>query len=278
VSIHWVFASWTTLRQMLTRFVHRFFEQPVENKEPIRVEKSKFGNNGWRAPRSYQVSPGEGLDVKEGFGWSYTPEYDPLYQGEDALSPEEVEARSTDEAKIWEATAHLENFKHDTVTYWQSCLNLARKFQKIIALSLDLPENHFDSATTFPGADGVYNYYPALTPEQQQKKVPDVGLGSHTDFQCFTLLWQDMSGGLQVLNGDNEWIWASPIEGTIVVNISDFLSRLTNKQYKSSVHRAYNRGLNDKYRISMPFFFGMCLVWGEVYIETELTVVVAGRF
>jgi isopenicillin N synthase-like dioxygenase len=34
----------------------------------------------------------------------------------------------------------------------------------------------------------------------------DVGLGSHTDLQCFTLLWQDMVGGLQVLNAGGEYV------------------------------------------------------------------------
>lgn len=84
----------------------------------------------------------------------------------------------------------------------------------------------------------------------------DVGLGSHTDLQCFTLLWQDMHGGLQVLNNEGEWVWATPIKDTFVVNIGDFLRRITNDQYKSTVHRAYNRGLDNTDRISMPFFFG----------------------
>lgn len=34
----------------------------------------------------------------------------------------------------------------------------------------------------------------------------NVGLGSHTDLQLFTLLWQDMVGGLQVLNREGQWI------------------------------------------------------------------------
>jgi isopenicillin N synthase-like dioxygenase len=178
-----------------------------------------------------------------------------MYKDE-TLSPNEMAARNTDEPHIWSATAHLEGFKAASIDYWSACVTLARKLIRIFALSLDLPESYFDSLTTFPGADGVYNYYPATPPERRSQGKLDIGLGSHTDFQCFTLLWQDMSGGLQVLNKDSEWIWATPVEGTFVVNIGDFLARLTNDRYNSTVHRAYNRGCTDKHRLSMPFFFG----------------------
>lgn len=193
--------------------------------------------------------------MKEGFGWSYSPRYDPLYKGE-TLTPEMLADRDHDEPHLWNTTAHLEGFKEDSLAYWSACVSLARKIIKIFALSLDLAEDYFDSVTTFPGADGVYNYYPAVDTENRDPSKVDVGLGSHTDFQCFTLLWQDMSGGLQILNKNSEWIWAKPIEGTFVVNIGDFLARLTNDRYQSTVHRAYNRGMTNKARISMPFFFG----------------------
>jgi isopenicillin N synthase-like dioxygenase len=127
---------------------------------------------------------------------------------------------------------------------------------RIFALSLDLPADYFDAITSHPGADGVYNMYPAVAPGHASSFPKDVGLGAHTDLQCFTLLWQDMSGGLQVLNSMGEWVWVRPIDKTLVVNIGDYLMRLTNDRYKSTVHRAYNMDVNNKPRISMPFFFG----------------------
>jgi isopenicillin N synthase-like dioxygenase len=195
------------------------------------------------------------LDTKESFGWSYSPGYDPLYENR-AFDPDTVAAYSQDEPHIWLSAAHLDGFKADTLAYWRACLALARKLLPIFALSLELPEDYFASVTTFPGADGVYNFYPVLNEGLTRPSLPDVGIGSHTDLQCFTLLWQDMHGGLQVLNQKSEWIWATPIEDTFVVNIGDFLSRLTNDRYRSTVHRAYNRELCNEERISMPFFFG----------------------
>ncbi len=194
----------------------------------------------------------ENPDRKEGFQWRYDPIYDPDTK-DLAATPEEVKPYIRGEEFVWEGTAHLAGFKDDTLTYWKSCLTLARRLVKLFALALDLPENYFDRVTDYPGSDGVYNYYPALTPEEVSLPA-EVGIGSHTDLQCFTLLWQDMVGGLQVLNADSQWIKASPVEGTFVVNIGDFMMRLSNDKFKSTVHRVYNRATVD--RISMPFFFG----------------------
>lgn len=126
---------------------------------------------------------------------------------------------------------------------------------RIFALALDLSEDYFDAVTTHPGADSVYIHYPG-TPKSDagSSAEVDVGIGSHTDIQCVTLLWQDNSGGLQVLSANDEWLDARPIEGTLVVNIGDFLQRLSNDRFKSTVHRVYNRQSESRY--SMPFFLG----------------------
>ena len=216
----------------------------------ISQEKSKYFN-GYKWPRSTNISPGESVDVKESMGWRYAPQYDPDPKDLSAI-PEEVKPWIRGEDFVWTGTSHLPGFKDEVLAYWAACLTLARKLVKAFALSLDLEEDYFDSRTTYPGADGVFNYYPTTTEDETAKNA--VGLGSHTDLQLFTLLWQDMTGGLQVLNKDGQWIKAIPVEGTIVVNIGDFMMRLCNDTYKSTVHRVYNRSTTE--RVSMPFFFG----------------------
>lgn len=67
------------------------------------------------------------------------------------------------------------------------------------------------------------------------------------------MLHQDNTGGLDVLNANAEWVAAPPTEGTFVVNIGDFLMRLTNDRFLSTVHRVKNISGKDRY--SMPFFF-----------------------
>jgi isopenicillin N synthase-like dioxygenase len=202
-----------------------------------------------------QVSPSESRDQKESFMWQYDPKLDP--EPKDAADiPAEVKAWLRHEDFIWQGTAQVSGFQNAIIAYWQACLKLARKLAKVFALCQDLHEDYFDRLTTYPGADGVLNYYPAVAAHREgaHNKNDNVGIGSHTDLQCFTLLWQDEVGGLQVLNSDDQWVKAPPIPGTIVVNIGDFLMRMSNDHFKSTVHRVYNQAAADRY--SMPFFFG----------------------
>lgn len=52
-----------------------------------------------------------------------------------------------------------------------------------------------------------------------------------------TLLFQDMAGGLQVLSPNGNFVNATPIEDTIVVNAADLLARWSNDTIKSTKHR-----------------------------------------
>ncbi|CAG8959412.1 hypothetical protein HYFRA_00001310 [Hymenoscyphus fraxineus] len=210
----------------------RFFRQSEGVKGRVRQGLSR-GFNGWKEASQTNISPGETADLKESVGpfhllqrqfmWQYDPKYDPDPKPLDDI-PEEVKPHLRAEEFVWEGTSHLPAFKPALLAYWSSCLTLSRQLLRIFALSLSLPATYFDSRVTYPGADGVINYYPPVT--AAQKAAQTVGLGSHTDLQLFTLLWQDMTGGLQVLNRQGQWINAKPIEGTLVVNIGDFLMRL----------------------------------------------------
>ncbi|EPQ57953.1 Clavaminate synthase-like protein [Gloeophyllum trabeum ATCC 11539] len=229
----------------------KFFEQPLEAKELVSGQRSKYFN-GYVPSGVSHASPLESKDDRESFSWRYSPEYDPEPKDLNAIPPE-VNAYVRGEEFVWEGTTHMPDFKEDVLRYWQACLTLSRRLVRIFALALDLPEDYFDKVTTYPGADGVFNFYRGLTPEAIEATKDQVGIGSHTDLQCFTLLWQDMNGGLQVLKG-REWLKVPPIEGTFVVNIGDYLMRLTNDRFLSTVHRASNHSEHD--RVSMPFFFG----------------------
>lgn len=57
------------------------------------------------------------------------------------------------------------------------------------------------------------------------------------DDSSITLLFQDMAGGLQVQSPNGNFIDATPIEDTIVVNAGDLLARWSNDTIKSTKHR-----------------------------------------
>ncbi|EFQ32784.1 2OG-Fe(II) oxygenase superfamily protein [Colletotrichum graminicola M1.001] len=116
---------------------------------------------------------------------------------------------------------------------------------------LRMEDFHWDGTSSTPF------FKAAIIRYWQSFSNPQVSIGSHTDFQLFTILWQDAAGGLQVLNHEGQWIRAAPIPGTLVVNIADYMQRITNDLYVSTVHRAQN--FSGSERISMPFFFGFGL-------------------
>ncbi|KAJ5916539.1 hypothetical protein N7504_000554 [Penicillium tannophilum] len=229
-----------------------FFNQTDEQKDLVSHKKFKHFN-GYHGVGSTQVNKKETKDRKETFSLRYNPTNDPTIDDPTPFLTNERYSYSDDDS-LWQGTSHITEFKETTIKFWQTRLTLARKMIRIFALALDMPENYFDDVTTNPGADGLYVHYPGSAEPVPSNAETDVGIGSHTDIQCVTLLWQDMSGGLQVLSASDEWLDARPIPGTLVVNIGDFLQRLSNNRFKSTVHRVYNRQTTSRY--SMPFFLG----------------------
>ncbi|KAF8956978.1 hypothetical protein BDZ97DRAFT_136092 [Flammula alnicola] len=150
----------------------------------------------------------------------------------------------------------LPGFKEATLDYYHRVLQVGQLLFPLFALALDLPENFFDDKTTKPAAIMRLLHYPPQSPTSFETD-PDgrqIGIGAHTDYECFTILWQDRAGGLQVQNTSGKWVDAVPIPGTLVVNLGDQFARWTNDIFKSTLHRVINRSGLERY--SIPLFFG----------------------
>lgn len=235
----------------------QFFRQSSEIKDKANVTHSG-SFQGWKPPQSQRINTTESIDVRESFSFRYNPKYDPKVSGSLDAIPAEIKACLTSDDYPWKQTSNLPAFKEDIIVYWQAGLGLARELVHSFALALSLPEDYFDAKVSVPDASVAINYYPPMDTLPTTSSDPEkVSIGSHTDFQLFTILWQDSVGGLQVLNKEGEWINARPIEGTFVINIADYMQRITNDKYVSTVHRAKN--LSGRERISMPLFFGFNL-------------------
>ncbi|MFK3796387.1 MULTISPECIES: isopenicillin N synthase family dioxygenase [unclassified Pseudomonas] len=91
-------------------------------------------------------------------------------------------------------------------------------------------------------------YYPPHPPMAESDQF---GVAPHTDYGCITLLYQDNSGGLQVRElASNSWIDATPIEGSLVVNVGDLLARWSNDRFRSTLHRVINKSGHERYSIA----------------------------
>jgi len=145
----------------------------------------------------------------------------------------------------------LPGFRSSVLAYYHAVIRLGQALFPLFALALDLPESFFDDKTTKPAAIMRLLHYP---PQPAKPLDRVLGIGAHTDYECFTILWQDEVGALQVMNTAGKWIDAVPIEGTLVLNLGDQFARWTNDVFKSTVHRAINKSGRERY--SIPLFFG----------------------
>ncbi|XP_077987143.1 uncharacterized protein LOC144441443 isoform X2 [Glandiceps talaboti] len=99
-------------------------------------------------------------------------------------------------------------------------------------------------------------YYPALSSEYQVKPGQQ-RCGEHSDYGSITLLFQDNAGGLEVMNTHGKYVAATPIEGTIIVNLGDLMQRWTTDKLKATKHRVVMPTTDEdklKERQSIAFF------------------------
>jgi isopenicillin N synthase-like dioxygenase len=89
-------------------------------------------------------------------------------------------------------------------------------------------------------------------PPQADATGHHLGARAHTDTNAFTLLAQDVNGGLEVRDRDGEWVAIPPIPGTFVLNIGEVMKVWSDGILTSAAHRVINRSGKERY--SIPFF------------------------
>lgn len=145
----------------------------------------------------------------------------------------------------------LPGFREQMLAYQAAVRELGDRVLAMIALSLGLQEDHFLPFYDMPGTTLRLLRYP---PHPETARANQLGAGAHTDWGGVTVLAQDSLGGLEVRNVNNDWIEATPIPGTLVINLGDLMQRWTNGLYRSNMHRVKNsKSARDRY--SIPFFY-----------------------
>ncbi|ETI23473.1 hypothetical protein G647_05275 [Cladophialophora carrionii CBS 160.54] len=280
------------------RQAERFFHDlSPEQKHELHVKNSPLFRGYEPADFSYVNPDDMGKDgsghahqqeTKEGFNWGYEPGLDPTggdgkYVELDGQSlTAAAAAATTGSGNLWPSEASLPGFYDAVKLYYGQVLQLARHLFRLFALSLGLEEAYFDPVITHPGGIARLLYYksqPATATaaaaadaatngalregEGEAEGNSKLGLGAHTDYECFTLLLSSSNPGLEILFPpspltDDKPVWLPcPVRpGTLTVNVADFLMRWTNGLYKSTIHRVVSRpGSGERY--SVPFFFSI---------------------
>ena len=136
------------------------------------------------------------------------------------------------------------------VNYFSAVDEVARHLMRAFAIGLGLKEKFFLQKTSKPLSRASFVYYPQQSEELGKDQF---GAAPHTDFGMLTVLCQDSVGGLQVQDSNGDWIHAPPIEGALIVNVGDLLSRWTDGVYRSTPHRVINESNQERISLVMAF-------------------------
>ena len=231
-----------------------YFERPEAEKLAHRSPSAEI-NRGYaaRASESLAYSLGDGVaprppDLFEAFnvgeeGW---PADDPVYT---------ARAHDIFAANIWPAVPAA--FRSTVLAYFDAVRSLAQRFGAVVAAALGLEEGFFaDKVDHSTNLLRIINYTTAAGDADPLER--QVGMGAHSDYGLFTILFADQVPGLQVLGGDGAWVDAVPLPGAFVVNIGDLMAQWTNDRWRSTIHRVLPparpaSGVNQ--RRSIAFFF-----------------------
>ena len=220
------------------RLIERVYRQAAAFHALPQVEKERYHIAFSRNHRGY-VPPGEedygsepGTGLKESFDLAADlPADDPDYlRGYRFLGP-----------NVW---PDIPGFKSVVGTYYEAMMALGRDLLRGFALALDLAPDYFNDRIKKPTSNLRLLHYPAIP-------TSNLGIGSHTDSECFTMLHQTKPG-LQVMTVKDLWTDVPPVAGAFVVNVGDTLETWTNGRFRSGPHRVIS--IREE-RFSLPLFF-----------------------
>jgi isopenicillin N synthase-like dioxygenase len=152
-------------------------------------------------------------------------------------------------------------------TFFLDCSNLVHQILRAMATSLSLPSEDQLSKTHARSLFQLrlLHYPPISAPILRNGEKSRIG--AHSDFGNLTLLFQDSVGGLEVEDPSSPGSFrpATPVPGTVLVNIGDLMERWSNSRWRSTVHRVVAPPIDEnrsteigeeilKARYSIPFF------------------------
>lgn len=125
----------------------------------------------------------------------------------------------------------MPGFQRDVGAYYRQVTAIGGLLFRAFALALGLEEDHFADCLKHPPSQLRLIHYP-LNPAAQDRP----GIGSHTDYECFTLLFAT-APGLQIVDRTGQWVDVPLVENTMILNIGDMMEVMSNGRYVATRHR-----------------------------------------
>lgn len=236
------------------KLASNFFSLP--NEEKMRLAKHTFSQSNKNTYRGYfPTQPGQQDNLKEGV--EIGPK-DPLPQ-----HPTNRKRKfDLAEPNVWPSNASFAPQRTRLESLYAELQLLSSTLLSLLAVSLNKPADYFANYLTDSLSTLRLLHYPPQ-PSASSKATdqePKLCCTPHTDSGILTLLHQDPTGGLEVLNAEGAWVPAPYVPETIVVNIGDLLARVSGGKFVATKHRVRTNsggssGVDGMGRFSVPFFF-----------------------
>lgn len=174
----------------------------------------------------------------------------------------------------WPNESDLPGFRKALTEYHDAVQELSYSFVHLIEEAFGIPIGTFDHffgrQSPESQINGLKSTRKFLPPQHRMKllkyppspsNVEGQGVGAHKDSSGWlTFLYQvSNEPGLEVLSAENEWLPATPIDGTFVVNFGNPFEAATEGAVKATTHRVIAPGPESNTRYSIPFFQGVPL-------------------
>ncbi|MEM6454799.1 MAG: 2-oxoglutarate and iron-dependent oxygenase domain-containing protein [Acidobacteriota bacterium] len=163
---------------------------------------------------------------------------------------------------VW--PAEVPSLHDDVRAFYRALETCAATLLEGIAMYYDLPQDTFASMMQHGNSILRAIHYP---PVPDDRPMGAVRAAAHEDINLITLLCEATEPGLEILTHDGSWLPVTALDGQIVVDAGDMLSRVTNGVVPATTHRVVNPpgAARDRHRYSMPFFV-------HPYPDCDLTV------
>ena len=153
-------------------------------------------------------------------------------------------------ANLW--PDELPELKPLAMRLYRSLEACATLLLQALAEYFELPKEIFASMIVDGNSVLRPIHYPPVTEGQNPNSVR---AAAHEDINLITLLVESQGSGLEVLTRNGTWLAVDALEGDIVVDSGDMMSRITNGIVPATTHRVINPDPTQNIsRYSMPFF------------------------
>lgn len=222
-------------------------------------------------------------DLREQYDFGSSKTVDPLFTDYDQADVDGVKYTGSNPKefaepwrKIRGPTQYLPDsvlpgFEKTVTRYFDALDKSASKLVGLIAESLNLPSDIFRQFQGEMSRIKIVKYPPPISGDKAALHGGQKfqGVGPHKDSNgMFTFVLQDNVGGLEVLNQAGEWIPATPLQDSLVVNIAQGFEALTSGRCSATTHQVVSPSENVT-RYSVPFFYDMRLDLTKKDVEDQ---------